>query len=302
MLILAIETPRPTRAQRGAEAAREILPPSRGIDARSLAAKPPQAFTIRRVDETPSRPAGFTPRVRGGFSGNRGERGGFVTRGRGGTGVRGSGGARGAAGGRGRGGKRPRGPKPKRQVEEDIEEPWKEEELAWLAGNDGGWPAPYVPKTSLEQFIGKGPSVISSPRGVVETAVYKMQVATDNVNGPHRHADEHLARIRNGHGTLFESAQAKAVTQEYLGRKAKLQIQTLPKSEREKLSKAWIAGHYAGPPPADKRDILAQAEAYARRNETYLPEDSRKLQAKLASLLPVTAARPATPAPARKPL
>jgi hypothetical protein len=180
-----------------------------------------------------------------------------------------------------------------------------------MAGNDGGWPEPYVPKTSLEQFIGKGPSVISSPRGVVETAVYKMQVAMDNVNGPHMHADEHIARLSRGHGTLFESTKAKEVMEEYLNEKREriadqlgleykpLETPLLPASEREKLSKAWIAGHYAGPKPAEKGDILGQVEAYTRRNETYLPEDSRKLQAKLASLLP---AAPAAPQRVRKPL
>jgi hypothetical protein len=171
-----------------------------------------------------------------------------------------------------------------------------------MAGNDGGWPTPYVPKTSLEQLIGKGPSVISSPRGVVETAVYKMQVATDNVNGPHRHADEHMARIRRGYGTLFESAEAMAVAKKYVRTKSKKQISALPESEREKLANVMIAGHYVGPTPAEKGDILGQVEAYARRNETYLPEDSRKLQAKLASLLPAAAAPKPAPGPLQKPL
>lgn len=220
----------------------------------------------------------------------------------------------GRGGGRGGRGKRTRGPRPKREEEDPAEDPWNEEELTWLAGNDGGWPTPYVPKTSLEQLIGKGPSVISSPRGVVETAVYKVQVATDNVNGPHRAAEEHLSRWKHAHGTLFESGAAKAITQEYLDQKREriadqlgleyqpLEISTLPEGEREKLSKAWIAGHYVGPKPAEKGDILGQVEAYARRNETYLPEDSRKLEAKLASLLPAVAARPATPGPVKKPL
>ena len=224
--------------------------------------------------------------------------------------MRGRGGTRGArARGRGRG--RTRGPRPKREADEVVEEPFTEEELEWMAGNDGGWPEPYAPKTSLEQFIGKGPSVISSPRGLVESAVYKMQVATDNVNGPHMHADEHIARLTKGHGTLFESAKAKEATEEYLNSKREriadrlgleykpLETPLLPESEREKISKAWIAGHYAGPKPAEKGDILGQVEAYTRRNETYLPEDARKLQAKLASLLP---AGSAPRQPVRKPL
>ena len=145
----------------------------------------------------------------------------------------------------------------------------------------------------------------------MENAVYNMQVATNNINGPHRHADEHLARISDGHGTLFESAEARAVTQKYLNEKRERQakflgleyqpaeLPMLPQAEREKLAKTYIAGHYAGPRPAQEGDIPGLVEAYTRRNETYLPEDARKFQAKLASLLPAAAKRQATSQPAR---
>lgn len=157
-----------------------------------------------------------------------------------------------------------------------------------MAGHHGGWPVPYEPKTSLESLLGKGTLGIGSARGLLDTAGNKMQVGTDNVNGPHQHADEHLARIHHGHGTMFENTEAKEVALKYLGRQARKQLirDALPDAEREKLSKAWVAGHYDGPAPVEKGDVLGQVEAYARRNETYLPQDSRKLQAKLASLLP----------------
>jgi hypothetical protein len=167
-----------------------------------------------------------------------------------------------------------------------------------MAGNDGGWPTPYVPQTNLESLLNKGASVISSPRGLVETAVYKMQVATDTINGPHLHANDHGRRMREGQGMLFESAEAKKVTKQWLKKHGK-KVPETPVEVREQLAKAWIAGHYEAPVPVDKGNILGLADAYAKRNETYLPEDSRKLQAKLATLIP-QATPP--PGPLRKPL
>lgn len=221
---------------------------------------------------------------------------------------RGGGRGRGAARGRGDRGKRARGPRPKTEEEEELDEPFNDEELAWMAGDASGWASSYVPKTSLEQLLGKGLTVMGSPRGTLEAAMYKVQVGTDNINGDHRHSDEHLARMNKGSGSFFESPEAKAITQQYLNdmrerKKLKpMEISTLPEAERKKLSEAWIAGHYAGPKPAEKGDILGEVEVYAKLNETYLPEDSKKLQAKLAPLLPAAARKPAAAQPAQKPL
>jgi hypothetical protein len=322
LLISEVDAPRTTRAQKGAEAAKEILAAPRGIDARSLAAKPPGGFTISRVDTGPSQQGrgGFVPRGRNGFSGNRGGPGGFTPRNRGpgGTGTSSragrAGGARGArgAGGRGRGrgdrGKRPRGPRPKTEEADDVDEPFNEEELAWMAGDASGWASSYVPKTSLEQLLGKGLTAMGSPRGTLEAAMYKVQVGTNNINGERKHSEEHLANMNKGNGSFFETAEAKVVTQQYLNdtREKKglkpLEIPILPETERKKLSEAWIAGHYVGPKPAEKGDVLGQVDVYAKLNETYLPEDARKLQAKLATLLPVAAPKTAAARPSQKPL
>jgi hypothetical protein len=227
--------------------------------------------------------------------------------------MRGRGGGSGARAGRAGRGQGKRGPRPKREEEEEEQHPWTEEELQWMAGDAGGWPTPYEPKTSLEQLLGKGLTLMGSPMGALEAAMYKAQVGTDNVNAHHMHAHEHLVRMDKGNGTFFESAEAKVVAQQSVNDQAKLvakarstefqpvEIPMLPEAEREKLSKAWIAGHYARPQPAKKGDLLGQAEVYAKLNETYLPEDSRKLQAKLASLLPADQ-KPAAAQPARKPL
>lgn len=216
--------------------------------------------------------------------------------------------ARGArAGGRGRGsrGKRPRGPKPKTEEADDVDEPFNEEELAWMAGDASGWASSYVPMTSLEQLLGKGLTVMGSPRGTLEAAMYKVQVGTDNINGDHRHSEEHLAKMNKGNGSFFESPEAKAVTQQYLNDTREkqglkpIEIPALPEAERKKLSAAWIAGHYVGPKPAEKGDLLGQVGVYNKLNETYLPEDSKKLQAKLASFIPATTQKPAAAQPAQ---
>ena len=310
---------KPTRLQRGAEAAKEILA-TRGVNARSLASPkpPPQTFTItrQRIDRPPQR-GNFTPRA-----GNQTQRGGFRGRSRGGSQLglvsRGRGRGRGsratigrARGGRGKG---KRAARPNTEEDEQEPDPFTEEELTWMAGDAGGWPTPYEPKTSLEQLLGKGLTVMGSASGTLEAAMTKVQLGTDNVNGPHKHSDEHLVRMKEGEGTFFESAEAKTVTQKYLNDQRKLradrlkmdftlmEISMLPEAEREKLSRAWIAGQYVKPEPASPGDILAQAETYAKLNETYLSEDARKLQAKIASLLPSIAQKPAATQPHMKPV
>jgi hypothetical protein len=61
-------------------------------------------------------------------------------------------------------------------------------------------------------------------------------------------------------------------------------------SERNKARalKEWVGGQYIFPEPAEVGDVLGQVAGYARRNETYLPDDTRKFQEKLKSLLPAT--------------
>jgi hypothetical protein len=209
--------------------------------------------------------------------------------------------SRGGQGWRGGRVRREKGSRPKKEEEAEEHEPWNEEELAWMAGDAGGWPAPYVPKTDLEQLLGKGLTVMGSAKGVLESAMYRVQVATNNINAPHRHADGHLVRMSEGNGTFFESPSAKAVSQEYFNDKREriadtlgkefqpLEIPMLPETERIKLSEAWIGGQYVGPKPVVAGDILRHVEAYAKRNETYLPGDSRKVQYRLELLLPASA-------------
>ncbi|KAF4636672.1 hypothetical protein G7Y89_g1403 [Cudoniella acicularis] len=310
-----------TRSQRSAEAFKEassLAPRSRGIDARSLAAQPPPSFTITRVDAGPAleyrgiggRGGGISEFYRG-----RGERGGgtFMREGRGrgsGMGGRGGRGGRGAlrarGRGRGRGGPVKKDRRPK-QEDEEPEEPYNDEEKAYITGAECGWLTPYNPTTSAETLAQMGPPVISSARGINETLVYKMQVATGNTAGNYRHAGLHLGKLSRGNGlAMFESEEQKTVAQAFKRQKnktvegpfvqalgGKRKIGELDEKEKDLLTKTWVAGQYTAPMPAEKGDVLGQVDAFLRRNETYLPEDMRKLEAKLASLLPNIKPRPA---------
>ena len=307
---ISAEIPRTTRSQRSAEAVKEVSEiasdlapaPPRGIDARSLAAKPPQGLKITRVfEDVKPRGEGSSFRGQGGGSFRGGARGGpggarGVVRGRG---QGGRGGARGR--GRARGGKKPKPPN-KEDLEDFVFPPMTAEELAYQAGSEQGFLRPYEPTLTAESLARHGPPVASSPRGVVESIVYKMQVATSHPDGGYDVADNHLLRVQRGPGTLFENDEQRVITQAFNQKKGKERAEKMgvpyePKlNELGKLSetnkaralKEWVGGQYIFPEPAEVGDVLGQVVGYARRNETYLPDDTRKFQEKLKSLLPAT--------------
>ncbi|RFU28359.1 hypothetical protein B7463_g7965, partial [Scytalidium lignicola] len=292
-------SPRISRAQRSANAAAEVssLPASRpkGIDARALAAAPAQGFTITRVDPTPI----GGPRNRGSSDrpGNIVNRSKIVTRGvgyrgRAGGAVRGRGRGRGGqnSASRGRGnkqatrGKRRKGPVIKRDQEEDFDEPLTAEELAFLNSAEQGVKTEFVPTTTPESLKKQGPPVAtnSTPRGLAESVIYKMQVLTNDfhTNGAHVHPKTRVAEY-NRNGVLFESIEEKQRL-EALGKR----FDTISDAEKSAILKGLVAGHYAAPKPARKGDIAGHADFYLTHNETYLPADKTHLVEKLRTLLP----------------
>jgi hypothetical protein len=313
ILIASADSPQMSRSQRSAEAVREVsdLNPTqaRGVDARSLAAKPPQSLKITRVIEPfrPRRESSFRGRGSGAFRGvgRGGGRGGM--RGRGGRGGRGSGRLR------GRGGKRARAPRGKEDLEDFVPPTLDPEEAAYQAGSEQGFTTPYEPTVSAESLARNGPPVVSSPRGVVESLVYKIQVAAGQVlPGPEYDlAASHLSRIEHGRGTLFETEEQRAVVEAFNQEKGKERAEkmgvpyepelnefgTLSEKDQARVVKEWVGGQYVFPKPAETGDILGQVAGYARRNETYLPEDTRKFEEKLKSLLPASASKPRTGSP-----
>lgn len=192
-------------------------------------------------------------------------------------------------------------------TEEDdfTPEPYDAAELEYLAGSEQGFLTPYDPTTSVESLARQGPPILSSRRGVGESLVYKLQVATKLIGAHYEIGSEHFARVERGNGTMFETEEQRVITQAWMHQRgkelaekagkpydpSKSDLGTLSKEDQERILKEWVAGQYVGPKLAAAGDILGQVEAYTRRNETYLPEDTRRIQAKLKTLLPATSLR-----------
>lgn len=219
--------------------------------------------------------------------------------------------------GRGRGAKRPKAPKSKETLEDFIAPDLTPEEAAYQAASEQGFLRPYEPTVSAESLARNGPPVVSSPRGVVESLVYKIQVASGQVlPGPQYDlGDNHLERVQHGRGTLFETEEERAVVQAYNQKKGKEraramgvpyepelnELGSLSEKDQARVLKEWVGGQYVFPRPANTGDVLGQVAGYTRRNETYLPDDARKFEEKLKSLLPASAPKPRT-TPPRRPL
>ncbi|KAB8305045.1 hypothetical protein EYC80_004349 [Monilinia laxa] len=308
------DQPRSTRAERSSNAVNDISSlapqPSRGIDARSLAARPPpgQTFTIsRRIDNGGPRgrgPNGHSPNYRG--------RGGALSRtgagaGRGGARVGAGGRGGGARRGRGSGQRAPRGPKPADVELDEYDPPYTPEEQQYLDSQEGGEWVPYNPVTSLSDLEGWGPAVATSEdtNGLKESIIYKMQVASgtlgqrDVPTPPERH----LANVERGFGTVFESREEKEALEKWKdGEEAwrneirwkvhkDYKFEGLKAEEKEALLKEMVAGVYEKPENVQK-GFLGDIERLTRKNETFLPEDSSSLQETLQSFLPANVPKP----------
>ncbi|QSZ29690.1 hypothetical protein DSL72_004207 [Monilinia vaccinii-corymbosi] len=312
------DQPRITRAERSSNALNDISalapPPSAGIDARSLAARPPpgQTFTIRRrVDDSVQQrpgPNGHSPNYRG-----RG--GGFPRAGAGpragpraGAGA-GMGGDRGGPGGqrggerrkRGSGQRAPRGPKPADVELDEYDPPYTAEEQRYLDSQEGGEWVSYNPVTSLADLESWGPALATSAstNGLKESIIYKLQLASgtlgqrDVPTPPERH----LANVERGLVTVFESREEKEGIEKWRDGKEEwrnevrwkvhkdYKVGGLSEEEKEALLKEMVAGVYEKPGDV-KKGILGDVERFARKNETFLPEDSRSLSEKLQSRIP----------------
>ncbi|KAK6612846.1 hypothetical protein H4I95_01190 [Botrytis cinerea] len=299
--------PRSTRAERSSIATADISSlasqPSRGIDARSLAARPPpgQTFTIsRRIDDSGPRVrapgAPHSPNYRG--------RGGALSGGAG-TGRFGAGAGRGGGrGGRGGRGGKPRvraGPKPTDVELDEYDPPYTVEEQQYLDSQEGGEWVFYNPVTSVSDLESWGPAIAtsSSTNGLKESIIYKMQVvsgtlAQRDVPTP---PERHLANLERGMGTVFESREEKETLEKWRdGEEASrnearwkvhkdYKVEGLKEEEKEALLKEMVAGVYAKPGDV-KKNIYGEIERLSRKNETFLQDDSRSFAEKLQSMLP----------------
>ena len=181
-------------------------------------------------------------------------------------------------------------------------DPWTEEEANDLSDVLGGYTAPWKPTTSIESLAAWMPPVSSSTRGLVDTAVYKMAVATDNIHPEYKMGYEHLKRMRASTGTLFENNDQKAALETFSGPLRQdlgndlgyfpKKLGSLTQEEKDAFSKQWIAGQHVKPKAAEVGDALGQVAAYAQRNETYLAEDSRNIVDGLRARIPTSTSKP----------
>jgi hypothetical protein len=189
--------------------------------------------------------------------------------------------------GRGKGGA---GKKPRDNDGEDRpDDPLNDEEKAYIYNSECGFRDTYNPTTTAESLARQGAAVIASPRGVNETLMYKMQAAT-GVGPGFEHAGKHLRNMSSGNGlAIFEDPEQRAIAQ---GWKKRFPIGSLAEKDKTEVLNAWVGGQYQAP-VAQKAGVLGQVESFLKRNETYLPEDARKLELKLSTLLPAAAPQPA---------
>ncbi|CAD6457367.1 d4a89675-cdfe-496c-967d-796596d77ec4 [Sclerotinia trifoliorum] len=302
---------RSTRAERSSNAVNDISSlasqPSRGIDARSLAARPPpgQSFVLsRRIIDSPSQGRGPATRHSPNYRGRGGAL--YVPP----TGARRGGaraspaGGRGGAGKRGRGGMRRAritGPKPADVELDEYDPPYTLEEQQYLDSQEGGEWVSYNPVTSMDDLESWGPAIATSEstNGLKESIIYKMQLVSgtlgqrDVPTPPERH----LANVERGLGTVFESREEKETLEKWRDGKEEwrdevrwkvhkdYKIEGLRDEEKEAILKEMVAGVYKKPGDV-KEDLLREIERITAKNETFLKDDSRLLEEKIQSMLP----------------
>lgn len=184
---------------------------------------------------------------------------------------------------------------------DEYDPPYTVEEQQYLDSQEGGEFISYNPVTSLSDLESWGPAIPTNAgtNGFKESIIYKLQVASgtlgqrDVPTPPERH----LRNVERGLGTVFESREEKETLEKWKdGEEAwrdevrwkvhrDFKVEGLREEEKEALLKEMVAGVYKKPGDAGK-GIFGDIERLARKNETFLPEDSRSLQEKLQSILP----------------
>lgn len=188
--------------------------------------------------------------------------------------------------------------------QEYQEQPLSKGELLYMQQAESGFSAPYEPSTTLESLRGFGAPTIASTRGIQEDLKHRFATAAGSERGSHsfRPGREHLYNVsRNGVG-MFESKEQKEIAMnwarqnkadaaEYIDNMGVLPIRignvgSLSEKQKRDVLNAWVAGAYVPPVVEEKGKILSTAGMMMSRNETYLPEDARRFEQKLRSLLP----------------
>jgi len=233
--------------------------------------------------------------------------------------VRVGGGARGrpAARGGARGRAGPKDRAKKMPAEDDyVEEPYNEEEIEYMYAEESGHRKPYDPTTSLETLRGYGAAgSITNPRGIKENIINRFAtgVGAEFRASVYNHGRDHILNVARNGSTIFESTEQRKIAEHWqrtkpdeateyvksMGVQPSGRMGKLSEEQKNMILDAWVAGKHAAPKEEKKGNVLSTVEMMTQRNETYLPEDSKRFEEKLKSLLPKQTATPSQPA--RKP-
>ncbi len=185
-----------------------------------------------------------------------------------------------------------------------MQDPYTAEETAYLEGSGGGFEIPYDPLTSFADLANWGPPAISSARGIKENLTNRMATAIGGDFRAHQftYGREHIMNMSRGGATLFENAEQKAIVQKWWKKDPesadavgdmsirrmtkKGQLGTLSEKDQKEIMNQWVAGHYTAPKSPETGTVTSYLESFARRNETYLPADTKKFEEKFENLLP----------------
>ncbi|KAI1636495.1 hypothetical protein F4809DRAFT_382386 [Biscogniauxia mediterranea] len=243
--------------------------------------------------ERPDRRPVYWGIVRGNHPENEARRG-MRFRGRGGGGGGGNRGSR--VGGGGRGGGRRRGARRgqdgdrKDEKEEGQQDDWEDPKVQeWREDREMGAPLVFNPSMTLDTLAGYGPAMATSgtPQAVGETAMRQARILGGGMPYDEHmmlEADEVRQRYRDGEGVFFPSQRAKDLTLAH-HRKHHRAFETPPPETRDAVLEAAVLGRYDGPAFAPAGDTLATVRNYVRRDGTWNADASRRIEAKIQSLL-----------------
>jgi len=166
---------------------------------------------------------------------------------------------------------------------------------------------PHEPDVSLESLLKKhGTPTLSSAQGLLQNVAWKMSTGVDGYRKGYEVPNMHRYKLAFGAGiAVFEGTQEAKYGKDWLRNRTHSSrelrvpggLKEFTEEDLAVLSNTWAAGHYELPKQAALDDAVGQVEAQARRNTTYLGEDARKMDKKLKSLLPTQLPQKPNPNP-----
>jgi hypothetical protein len=175
--------------------------------------------------------------------------------------------------------------------------PLTPEEQAYVNSVEMGVPTPAkVGITTLETLKIEAPGVatLSAPIGLANTIREHYKAFAGEFGNERLTTERHAKHYLEKGATLFvdDEDRARAIGPDRWAGSPKT-YDILDEAERESILQTLVAGRYQPIKPIVKGDPLATVDAYARKNETYLPKDAAALRTRIQRMLPSqTTAKP----------